>query len=606
MKSLVDLWLELLLDCGSRCDVRTERDGTTVLARVGHEGESFLTITLPTFCKDFERGLEEGRLGPHLFSSFGKRQACLPHFMWGFMSKVFDRQGNLMAEPSIDCIRAIRQLCLFAKKILRPCSSNRARDAIEKFCQCDNDVVTPTPSVQLFRYFVKVARVINASLDLNKANVNTLVRPTHGPGATQEGISGNQKWIFQRWHRRLEDVGFTYIRYGRTSSEVTPYDLDVWPDIVEPRDEAPVKVVTVPKTLSTPRIIAVEPVNMQFIQQGLSRYLVAQLERSWLTAGHVNFRDQSVNQGLALRCSEDGLLATLDMSEASDRVSMGHVDAAFEAFPDFLEMLRACRSTRARLPDGRQIDLRKFASMGSALCFPVEAMVFFISIIAIRCLRAGVFPSARNVYTLSRHVYVYGDDLIVPADEASAICDDLESIGFKVNRRKSFWNGKFRESCGSDCYDGVNVTPVYVRRDLPTDRGDISGLLSAVSTANQLEIAGYRRTAAAMREAVEARFGPLPRISLTLAIELDEVVGNPRLASAKSPVIGWYGHSTFVPASRWNKHLQREEFRCWVAVSPVQNDPLEGDAALTKCLRLIGVKQVDPRHLDVSPRPYSL
>jgi hypothetical protein len=88
--------------------------------------------------------------------------------------------------------------------------------------------------------------------------------------------------------------------------------------------------------------------------------------------------------------------------------------------------------------------------MGSALCFPIESVAFFIAIVSIRLASAGVRITPSTVRKYSERVYVYGDDLIVPADEAPAISSALPLFGFKVNAHKSFWSGNFRESCGMD------------------------------------------------------------------------------------------------------------------------------------------------------------
>lgn len=593
MKSLVELLEHLLLDCERRSGAPLRRDVETLRARAKHEGDSFITITLPNFCKDFERSLEEGRIGPGLFLSFGKTHSGIPEFLQGLLSGVFGPDGSLLHNPSIDCIRFVRQICLFGKKIQRPCSPERELDAIEGFVRCDDDIVSVLPENQFLRIFRIVSREIFSSLDLEQASILADLEPKHGPGATCEKISGNQKFVHKRWHDRLTNVGFTYTRFGRSSQELHQDEIVDWPIAVEPGAESPVRVVSVPKTLKAPRLIAVEPVCMQYAQQGLSRLLVERLRSSRFTSGHVNFTDQSVNQALALSASGSRYYATMDMAEASDRVSIAHVSEMLSSVPDFRDWVFACRSTRAQLPNGETFALKKFASMGSALCFPMEAMVFFVSIITSMAIRAGICPTARDVFSLGRRVFVYGDDIIVPSDEASAICDDLEAFGFKVNRRKSFWNGKFRESCGSDCYDREQVTPVYLRRDSPTGRKDAQSVVSNVATANQLEEAGYTETAAALREAVETAVGPLPHVSVD------------------STAIGWRKSSYFVPPKRWNCELQRREYLCWVAVAPCAADPLEGDAALVKCLpRIIrdpfGLRRSDEEHLERSSRPYSL
>lgn len=594
MKSLVGLLAYLLQDCGRRSGCPVDRDVKTLRSRAEHEGDSFITITLPTFARDFERCLSLGRVVPGAFLSFGKDRTGIPRFLSGFLHHVFGDDGVLLPTPSIDCIRFVRQICRFGQKLERPCSKERVNKAVDSYRSCDDEIAVPES--HLWETFCAVGAVLTAALPQDREDILSSLVPSHGPGATQEHILGNQKYVFQRWHQRLEDVGFTYNRFGRavpatiTDGKPELAEDEVWPVFVEPGAEAPVRVVFVPKTLKTPRVIAVEPVCMQYAQQGISKMLVRFLERNRFSGGHLNFRDQSVNQALAKTASKDCKLATLDMAEASDRVSVAHVEGLLKHNPVLRELVLACRSTSAELPNGDVISLKKFASMGSALCFPLEALVFFTSIIASRVRRAKRPVNARTVYSFSRDVYVYGDDLIVPADEAPAICDDLESLGFKINRHKSFWTGKFRESCGSDCYDNEHVTPVYMRRDLPTSREDVPGLLSAVATCNQLHSAGYWRVAAAFRKAVEQHLGRLPQMP------------------QDSPAIAWWHHSDVLPRTRWNRHLQRVETRLWVTTTPKALDPLEGYPALAKCLRLIGLppEARDDEHLDRSPRRYSV
>jgi hypothetical protein len=267
------------------------------------------------------------------------------------------------------------------KKILIPCSKQRERDSIEKFLQVEHDLADFSRNVDA-DYLVDFANVAgilwsNVGSCISQDIEMNALTPKHGPGATAEKIYGNKKFRIQRWHQRLEKH-FPFDLFG-----VPNMDLQEWEDIsgpvelVDPEHEQPVRVTLVPKTLKTPRIIAIEPVCNQFIQQALLEPLVKYIETLGSSAGHVNFRDQSINQQLALSASQDGKYATIDMSDASDRVHKDLVDLMLYKFPTFLEAVMACRSTRATLPDGRTVHLNKFASMGSGLCFPIESMVFF-------------------------------------------------------------------------------------------------------------------------------------------------------------------------------------------------------------------------------------
>lgn len=589
MKSLVRLLENLLQDCGRKSGAPVAKDIETLRRRVEHEGDSFLTITLPTFAADFERSLSEGRVPAKSFLRFKKVRSGIPAFLQGFLWKVFDRDGNLLPNPSLDCIRAVRQICLCCKKVQRPCSKERESAASEAYRECDREVATQLPSGRLGEVWGEVADYVMTSLYFSGDSWKEQFVPRHGPGAVRESILGNQKWIFRRWHMRLEWAGLKYWRYGKATSYPSYSHSNPLPSFVGPEDEEPVKVVFVPKTLKTPRVIAVEPLCMQYVQQGISKLLVRRIENSPVCSSHVNFRDQSVNQRLVREASRHGMLSSLDLSEASDRVSIAHVERLLKTTPQLREWIFACRSKRAQLPNGDIITLRKFASMGSALCFPIESLVFFVSILASMVYRLDLPVSGRLLSSLIEDVYVYGDDLIVPTDMAPTICDDLETLGFKVNRRKSFWTGRFRESCGSDCYDNELVTPVYLRRDMPTDRQDASGIVSCVATARQLFSAGLYRAADFLKKEVERVTGALP------------------VTSDTSPAIGWnWDHSEvpFQPRRRWNKLLFRSEYLGLVPVPVMRADSLDGsEQALAKCFRIIGSPELnDPDHLWRSAR----
>lgn len=107
------LWAAALEDLGSRCSVDTTRDAEYVAERIAREGESFLTISLPQFGKDFERSLEDLAISHTLFAGFGRRSRRLnslddfdrlefrggiPKFLQGFVSLVFDDSYDVTRE----------------------------------------------------------------------------------------------------------------------------------------------------------------------------------------------------------------------------------------------------------------------------------------------------------------------------------------------------------------------------------------------------------------------------------------------------------------------------------------------------------------------------
>jgi hypothetical protein len=502
MKSLTRLWSELALDCAEQCDTSCERDIQTMHERVEHEGDSFLTITLPTFASDFERSLELGQIGPGLFPSFKKRSG-LPAFLRGFLGQVFESSTGMLREhPSHNAIRAIRQLTLIFKKIERETTEARREAAEAAYITCETDLRAIEESLDDAKRhdFVNSFAWLYSDVlnDLTKALESMEIKPKHGPGSTQDKLLGNRKWDLPRWTDRLEPL-FPYARYcAHTWQPGSGYKYSLLPVELEP----PVKVVFVPKTQKTPRVIAMEPTHMQYVQQAIMTTLVPLLENSRIGASQ-GFTDQAPNRAKAREGSVLGNLATIDLSEASDRVLASLVFQALAPWPTVQEAVAACRSLRSELPSGRVIDLVKFASMGSALCFPIEVMVF--SAIIFTGLRQAGGHSAAHVLRMfaAGEVRVYGDDIIVPVDSVSYTEEYLETYGLRVNRSKSFSLGKFRESCGGDYYDGTEVTPVRVRRDLPSRRQHVEELVSTCSTANQLADGGFRRASEYLHKVVE-------------------------------------------------------------------------------------------------------
>lgn len=164
-----------------------------------------------------------------------------------------------------------------------------------------------------------------------------------------------------------------------------------------------------------------------------------------------------------------GKLATLDLKDASDRLRLDVVQRLLP--PNWAEALTACRSGMTELPDGRVVMLHKHAPMGSAVCFPVMALVIWSLLTAI----APRFD--RNA------ILVYGDDIIVPTYLASDAIQVLEAVGLRVNRNKSFTCGPFRESCGEEYVYGVRVTPVRLRT-YPDD--DAESLMSCMAFNNNM------------------------------------------------------------------------------------------------------------------------
>jgi len=382
---------------------------------------------------------------------------------------------------------------------------------------------------------------------------------------------------------------------------------------VEPEDELPVRVVFVPKTAKAPRVIAIEPTAMQYMQQGILRSLESAIETDYLGSRFISWSSQIPNQDLAYRGSLSGSLATLDLSEASDSVSWKLVQKMLGNFPHLFGGVDATRSRRATLPSnvhhpmaGEVIPLAKFASMGSALCFPFEAMVF-CTIVFLGIERAlGHSLSTRELTRFVDKVRVYGDDIIVPVEFVPSVIDTLSEFGFTVNRSKSFWNGKFRESCGKEYFNGFDVSIVKIRRYFPTSRQDALGVASMVSLCNQFYLAGYWKCVRWLDNQIE-RLIPFPAVGRDQNDPLDWF--------ESSPSLGKISYLAYKPDG-YDQSLQRDFVTCATLHLVIPINSVDGYEALMKFfLRaynleresgLDGLLAVDKKHLVRSGRPSSV
>ncbi len=600
MKSPITLWTQVAYDYAARCECTSAtRDSETVSSRFEHEGWSFLTITLPSYGKDFEKSLDRGFVDHDLFHGF-KWKGGLPVFLRGFLDRVFDPVcGVLLDSPDHNAIRAVRQLTLMFGKVNLPCSERRTRDAFDQFIQCEKELRESDERfdshVKTFfsdhadftkSQFTRISSLLFRSLfqrvDYDVATGNVV--PKHGPGATAEKLSSNRKYRQPTWTTRLERV-FPSREY-LVPSERFFETLDRI-QFLEPGDEMPVRVISVPKTLKTPRIIAIEPACMQYTQQGLLESIRNHLEGSYLY-GFIGFDDQEPNQLLAQRGSSDGTLATLDLSEASDRVSNQHVRAMLEPFPWFFRGVDSCRSRKADVPGHGVVRLAKFASMGSALTFPMEAMVFLTIIFCgIERDLSTLLTKKSQIMSFLGQVRVYGDDIIIPVDHVQSVLDSLAAFGYKVNENKSFWTGKFRESCGREFYDGSDVSIVRVREVFPENIQHVRQVVSSVSLRNLL----YEQRLWASVIYMDSWLKPLLK-------------GKYPIVHKTSDVLGRYSFLDYISQEKYDEDLHVPLVKGWTLRTRTRPDFLDDYGALLKYFLRRGVEpSFDEHHLRRAGRP---
>ncbi len=500
------------------------RDLASLSALFRERGIGLFTLDLPALDKALLQGLQTGRLNCSGLPASCRRSKhdLVPRLFWGLWSRVFDRSGCLRADIDPNVLFFLRTLLSTAKKLKVESAPKYLFKATKELFDVDESLPVPsefwTDSPVIDRYWdsslskLHLNDVAHADLFPNglqdlrlvldsvqqvadrTSGILGLCSPNdlvfrHGPGAVSDLSSRDYKYEFRDWNDRLDSI-FPWDLWG-----TTPFGLmdRLHSNGIEIGSSEPAsKLIAVPKTRKGPRLIAAEPVANQWIQQGLREFLYRRTAASEL-GNSIDFRRQDLSGSLALESSRTGLLATIDLSSASDRISCWLVERMFRRNPGLLTMMSACRTRFLKngldkaLPG--LLRLRKFSTMGSALTFPIQSLIFYNV-----CLGVGKYLNPRKSYEdLGRQVRVFGDDLIIPVLWEPLVERVLSALYLKVNVSKTFTKGNFRESCGTDAYCGHDVTPAYI--GLSDEESDTLLLPSRVAVSNNFFLKGLWRSA---------------------------------------------------------------------------------------------------------------
>lgn len=288
------------------------------------------------------------------------------------------------------------------------------------------------------------------SLDVAHAmysgGASTSRRRTHGHPAMKflgRADATRHMWlVFQRY--------FSGTAYGRYITESG----------MDPRFVDGSILFTVPKNADIDRVACKEPDLNVFVQKSFGNQIRYLLKRKG-----IDLNDQTVNGELARQGSITGGLATLDLSSASDSVTVELVRWLLP--PDWFYYLDAARSHTIAI-DGANTSISMFSSMGNGFTFELESLIFY-----------SLARAVNFMLGLRGRISVYGDDIIVPTESAPYLIQLLKAVGFTVNSEKSFTDGPFRESCGAYWHNGVDVKPFFIK-------GPITTISDLIKVLNQL------------------------------------------------------------------------------------------------------------------------
>jgi len=380
-----------------------------------------------------------------LYEELHRILVCWSADLWRTLSPLL--KSIIGSELSVDCVRFLRQLSNLLSKIHID-RADLLESSISEYRQTEELLFAET-SVQSARsdeYWDMILRIRSVLRDTVASFKMDAPMPKHGPGAVADPSVKSKlgKYLTMGYDERIN-----YMLRKETAEEMVDYS----PFPLQEQSRTS-RVVFVPKSWKKLRGISAEPAGLQFFQQAVLSGITESVSRTDLSR-IINLRDQDTSRHMALRGSRNGYLATIDLSAASDSVTLRLVKDIFGS-TSLCRWLLATRSTHT-LIENQSMEILKFAPMGSACCFPVECLVFA----GIALASAAKHFGHHSVHY--RDFRVFGDDIICPAFMSECIMDDLTGMGFTVNSDKSYISGDYRESCGMDAWRGFDVTPLKLK-----------------------------------------------------------------------------------------------------------------------------------------------
>lgn len=346
--------------------------------------------------------------------------------------------------------------------------------------------------------------------------------PKHGPGNVAEpvGRSPIDKHNCVRYDRLLDRAFFTghFASYGLAkeagfSPDASLPDPSAW-IITRESVRLPSRLRFAKKNMKVARSVCSEPAPLMYFQQGVFS-MMNDATRDSPFRKFIYLEDQSRNQRLAEFGSFTASIDTLDLSSASDSLSVELVKKVFPT--SWKYYMLATRNPLVQTDEG-VIAVKKFAPMGSAVCFPTQCLIFSAICVYAHCLHTRNWHvSERPVEITMGEIFdvlwrisdqplpyqkmtlryqplgVYGDDICCDHRVTDIVKALLVHFGFEVNERKSFTGSQsFRESCGKYYLLGEDVTPLFYR--IKDVRGTMRAghIYSQVSLINGCLMMGYR------------------------------------------------------------------------------------------------------------------
>lgn len=318
---------------------------------------------------------------------------------------------------------------------------------------------------------------------LGKAPSLSTMQFKYGPGATittkKKDASARIKLgaplgcsheLFRYAHIFMSELPDLALHHGEVVNTWTDSVGDTYYDVEVTFQIEFGRLEFVPKDALKFRTIIVEPSVNTLFQQGLGKEVRkclkkagVDLDNGWERNKHLAYVSSIINRD-----------ATIDFRTASDTSATQMV--AFLT-PDDWYVLFALARTGVVTYEGLPIRLEKFSTMGNSFTFELESLIFW----------ALAWSTCKFLKLEVQNLAIFGDDLVIPKEAVPLAELVFAFCGFSFNMEKSFVDGPFRESCGSDFYMGINIRPYY-QKNLITGE-TLFTLHNYYVRSNQLEMA---------------------------------------------------------------------------------------------------------------------
>lgn len=165
------------------------------------------------------------------------------------------------------------------------------------------------------------------------------------------------------------------------------------------------------------------------------------------------------NAKLAKEGSISGAFATVDLKQCSDYIALNLVAYMFPK--SVTQWVTKLRTPNVNITGLGVRPLHMASTMGNGFTFPLQSSL--LAAIVLGVYKTLDIPILHPMGEELGNYGVFGDDIVLLERAFPLLCKTLTQLGMHVNQDKSFQTGHFRESCGHDYHDGVDVRGVYVK-----------------------------------------------------------------------------------------------------------------------------------------------